>query len=91
MSIKRHIVECVWRGYRGQLVPCHRVVIRYRKEIQALQKITSVGFSDNTSMSVSVRLAAPREKVKEIHGYNELLDDCVRAGKTGFVHVDELA
>ncbi len=88
--MKRYVVECIWRGYRGQLVPCHRVVIRYRREIEALQKIRSVGFTDNTAMSVTVRPTKPREKVKEIHGYSSLLADCVRLGLTGFVHVDQL-
>ncbi len=90
MASKRYIVECVWRGYRGQLVPCHRVVIRYRKEIEALQKIKSVSFTDNTTMSVSVRPANLREKIREIRGYIELLDKFVRAGKTGFVHVNDI-
>ncbi len=88
--MKRYVVECIWRGYRGQLVPCHRRVIRYKRQVQALSKIHSVGFSDNTTMSVTVRPAKPREKVKEIRGYDELLADCVRLGLTGFVHVDQL-
>lgn len=88
--MKRHVVECIWRGYNGQLVPCHRSVIRYRKEIEALQKIRSISFTDNTTMTVTVRPATSREKVKEIRGYDELLSDCVRLGLTGFVHVNLL-
>ncbi len=88
--MKKHVVECVWTGYRGQLVPCHCVVIRYKREIQALSKIHTIGFTDNTSMSVTMRPKKPREKVREIHGYDRLLDKCVHAGLTGFVHVNQI-
>ena len=88
---KRHVVECVWHSFSGRLIPCHRRVLRHKYEIEALSKITAVGFTDNTSMSVSVRPAKPREKVTEIWGYHKLLDECVSQRKSGFVHVNDLS
>lgn len=55
-----------------------------------LEKIHSIGFTDGTHMSVEVRPAKPREKVREMHGYDSLLDKAAWSGKSGFVGVMEL-
>lgn len=87
---KRFVVECVWSGYvSSQARPCHRTVETGRR-VAALQKIDGVIFTDGTTMSVSVRPAAPREKVQEIHGYDQLLSDFARRGMTGWCRVADL-
>lgn len=89
-SRSRYIVECVWSGYRpNQSKPCHRRVMPKARALR-FAAISSVQFTDGTSMSVSVRPAKPREKVKEINGYTSLLNKFLDAGKTGFVRVADL-
>ena len=90
---KRFVVECEWSGYRsGQSRVCHRTVIpKYMADL--LSKLTTVGFTDGTTMSVRVRPCTFREKVQQIKGYNSLLDkiawnDSLR--EKSFVSVMEL-
>lgn len=86
----RYVVECIWSGYRAsQERPCHRMVID-RYLAARLQKIHTVMFTDNTTMSVKVRPCKPREKVQEIRGYRDLLNDFAYADAEGFVTVASL-
>ena len=85
----RFVVECVWSGYRSSQGPCHRTVIR-KYLAAALKKVHTIGFTDNTTMSVEVRECKPREKVQEIHGYDSLLNKCWFKKKEGFISVMEL-
>lgn len=88
MNEKRYVVECVWSGYRAsQSCPCHRMV-ETRRRAKRLTKISTVAFTDGTTMSVAVRPALPRERVKEINGYNQLLDDILSVGLEGFVTIE---
>jgi hypothetical protein len=85
---RRWVVECIWSGYRSsQSRPCHRRVLR-EWEAKELAKITGIGFTDNTSMSVDVRPCKPREKVQEIRGYDDLFAEIRRLGMTGYVSID---
>jgi hypothetical protein len=45
---------------------------------------------DNTDMSVSVRRCSPRERVEEIHGYDELLTTAIDAKMEGHITVLDL-
>lgn len=89
-SRSRYIVECVWSGYHaGQVKPCHRRVMPKARALR-FAALSSVQFTDGTTMSVSARPAKPREKVIEIDGYTHLLNKFLDAGKTGFVRVADL-
>jgi len=84
----RTITECYWHGYRAsQDRVCHRTVHKGKSPYAA---ISNVRFTDGTTMSVSHREAKPRERVKELHGYDSLLRDLIREGLKGFVSVEEL-
>lgn len=87
-SRSRYVVECVWGG-PSRSWTCHRRVHPKARALRYAQ-ITSVQFDDGTSMSVSVRPAKPREKVREINGYTTLLNRFIDAGKVGFVRVADL-
>ena len=76
----RYIIECVWRGYKGQLVPCHRTIIKNKRMAEELKKVNTIFFNDRTSMSVSVREALPREKIESINGYTKLFWEIFRKG-----------
>ena len=89
MSKPRYVVECIWSGYTSyQRKVCHRSVVRY--DAEALSRIKSVRFMDNTDMSVSVRRCSPRERVEEIHGYDELLTTAIDAKMEGHITVLDL-
>jgi hypothetical protein len=84
---KRFVVECIWSGYRSeQRRPCHRTV-HSKSYADSLRKISAIRFTDGTTMDIIVRPANFREKVHEIHGYDNLLRAAI--GKEGFVSVDE--
>lgn len=86
-STQRFVVEGIWSGYRSsQQRPCHRRVVS-RWKAEALSKITAVQFTDNTTMTVTVRPAEKYEKVKEIHGYDDLLDDALHKRLEGWIRV----
>lgn len=85
----RFVIEGIWNGYRGQRPVVHRSVLT-KKQAEQQGKITSITYSDGTTLSLSVRPALPREKVKEIHGYDSLIRDCIRHGMTGFCSVDAI-
>lgn len=88
---KRHVVECVWSGYcPSQSRPCHRTVETAPRKIAALKQVSAIQFTDGTTMSVDIRECAPREKVAEIKGYNDLLNEIVAKERTGFVTVASL-
>ena len=90
MSRKRFIVECTWSGYRAsQAHIVHRTVIA-DYVAKRLGKVHTIGFTDGTTMSVSVRPCNLREKVQEIKGYVWLLDKIAWADKEGYVSVMEV-
>lgn len=76
----RHVVECTWRG---RVV--HRAVTMRPRDFT----VTSIQFTDNTTMSVRVRKCERGELVKEIRQYDELLRKVT--GMTGHVRVADLS
>ncbi len=86
----RYVIEGTWSGYTSaQRKVCHRRVLT-KRQADAQGKISSIGYSDGTSLYLSVRLAEPREKVQEIRGYDSLIQDCLRHGMTGYCSVDAI-
>lgn len=73
-SRKRFVVEAEWSGYHsGQGHVCHRTVeTLFRAGYEALR---SHAFGDGTYLTITVRDAKPREKVKQLTGYSTLLRD----------------
>lgn len=73
----RFVIEGEWTGYtRAQTHVVHRTVTTMRHVAEWFQEHRIISFTDGTSLHISVRKAEPRERVKEIHGYDELLDNC---------------
>lgn len=76
---KRFIIEGEWSGYTsGQRRVVHRQVYpASRKLLRAwVEKTRGIQYTDGTMLYLSVRDAKPRERVKEIRGYTELIEDC---------------
>ncbi len=75
----RYILEGEWSGYHSdQRHVVHRVVIN-QKQLDKInnQKLFSIQYTDGTYLSLRVIGAKPREQVKEIHGYDKLIEDCI--------------
>ena len=77
---KRFIVEGEWSGYRSsQRRIVHRTVHTYGRE--SYEKLGhAIYYTDGTSLDLTIRDCKPREKVKEIRGYVELLNKCIQHG-----------
>ena len=76
--MKRFVLEGEWSGYNsGQKRVCHRTV---ETDTKPFDKLKSITFTDNTTLDLSIRPCAPRERVKEIHGYDSLIRKCINAG-----------
>jgi hypothetical protein len=72
---QRFVLEGEWTGYHsGQARIVHRTVETHDRFPR------SILYTDGTCLLLTVRPAQPREKVKEIHGYDSLISDCVRKG-----------
>lgn len=80
----RYVLECT----QG-IICCHREVLT-RKEAVIYSKISNIKFTDQTIMSVNVRLAKYREHVDEIKGYSSLLNSVINQGLTGFIKIEDL-
>ena len=75
MSGKRFILEGEWSGYHsGQARVVHRTIEKHGDFPHAIR------YTDGTCLYLTTRPALPRERVKEIHGYDSLIKDCVRLG-----------
>ena len=71
----RYVLEGEWSGYTcAQQRVVHRTVVRDPKPFE---KLTCILYTDGTALYLSVRPAAPREKVKQIHGYDSLIRRCL--------------
>lgn len=76
--MKRFVLEGEWSGYRSeQRRVCHRTVTKYPEQYK---KLTFIRFTDNTSLDLTLRECKPRERIKEIHGYDELISKCIQHG-----------
>ena len=79
MSTTRFIIEGVWSGYRSsQRRVVHRTAHkRNMKRLRAwAEKTHGIQYTDGTMLYLTVRDCKPREKVKEIKGYVELIKEC---------------
>lgn len=86
-STQRFVVEGTWSGYRsGQRRVVHRQVVPRYKAAQ-LCKVTGFRFTDATTLDLSVRLAAPREKVVPILGYPDMIDKAWYKKLEGFIAI----
>jgi hypothetical protein len=87
---KPYILEATWSGYRtGQSKVCHRERIT-EKQAERYNQIVGILFTDGTHLSVSVRQAAPREKILEILSYSKILHTAAAKGLEGFLDVTEI-
>ena len=85
MKIPRYVLEGTWSGYHsGQRHVCHRTVTTRPERYKG---IDSILFSDGTYMSVRLRQCKPREKIQEIHRYDELFRRVADQGLKGSVSV----
>jgi hypothetical protein len=83
MSTGRFIIEGEWSGYRSsQQRVVHRTVHKaaYKRLREWAEKAWAIRYTDGTCLALSVRDCRPRERVKEIHGYDELIRDCAHYG-----------
>lgn len=79
MSNKRFIIEGTWTGYTSsQERVVHRTVYEGgRKKLRAWAERThAIRYTDGTSLILTVRDCLPRERVQQIHGYDELINSC---------------
>jgi hypothetical protein len=75
----RYVLEGTWSGYHsGQRRVVHRTVIAefQAKQIKE-QGLSYIEYSDGTHPDLNIRVAVPRERVKEIHDYDSLIGDCL--------------
>lgn len=81
--MERYIVEGEWLGHTSaQRKIVHRKVHRLTpKGFARFKAVTSVSFSDNTVMLVSIRKSNPRERVQEILGYTRMIDDAAHVAQ----------
>lgn len=76
MRKPRFVVEGTWSGYRySQSRTVHRVIV---KDPEPYLGLMDIHFTDGTRLSLSVRECAFKERVQEIHGYDQLISDCLR-------------
>jgi len=74
----RYVLEGEWSGYTSaQTRVCHRTVIT---DPSYLKGLTSIRFTDGTTLDLVVRKCTPREKVLVVNGYTSLIDKCVAKG-----------
>lgn len=78
---KRHVLTATWRGYTArQDHVVHREVITRPEDFDGFHGIE---FTDNTMLILDVRPCKPREKIKELDGYRELVAKAIRHRKPG--------
>ena len=75
----RFIIEGEWSGYHsGQRRVVHRTVhsASFKKLRAWAEKTHGIRYTDGTMLYLTVRNCKPRERVKQILGYVELIDKC---------------
>lgn len=74
----RMVLEGTWSGYRSSQEHVVHRTIASKRVVETVQNgLTSTAYSDGTSLYLSLREAKPRERIREIHGYDRLIDDCI--------------
>ena len=79
MKYKRFIIEGEWSGYTStQRRVVHRTAHQgsYNKLRAWAEKTHAIYYTDGTALILSVRDCKPRERVKQVHGYDALIKDC---------------
>jgi hypothetical protein len=79
----RFVLEGEWTGYTSaQRRVAHREVIDERKHgkgfVEKIKALRAIVYTDGTSLLLSVREAKPREQIKILNGYGELVRDAIR-------------
>ena len=75
---ERYVIEGEWSGYKSsQRRICHRKVTTIPDYYRGL---TSIRFTDDTTLDLRILKCNPREKVSEIDGYTSLIDKCIVKG-----------
>lgn len=75
----KFVLEGEWSGYTSaQRHIVHREIVD-SKRADRLRRIHKIPFSDGTWLLLSIRAAAPREKVAEVLGYRSLIRDTERS------------
>jgi glutamate racemase len=83
MSTGRFIIEGEWSGYRsGPQRIVHRTVHKaaFKRLREWAENTKAIYYTDGTCLRLSVRDCQPRERVQEIHGYDELILGCAHYG-----------
>ena len=83
--MSRFVIEGEWSGYSShQQHIVHRTVHggAFKKLRAWCERTRSIQYDDGTCLYLSVRDTKPRERVKEIHGYDSLIQDCAHYGVT---------
>ena len=75
----RYILEGEWSVYHsGQRHVVHKTILsnlQFKKINE--QKLSYIRYSDGTYLSLRVIGLKSRERIKEIHGYDSLINDCL--------------
>ena len=80
---QRYVLEGTWGSQHRAF---HRTIIYNPDKYKDLKSIT---FDDGTSLRLSIRKAEPYEKVSVIHGYDSLIDKCLRQGVNSVNELEE--
>lgn len=75
----RYVLEGLWRGYSSsQDHVVHRQIVpaNQKKFVAWCEKTFCIRYTDGTTLELSIRPAAFREKVTEKKGYTSLIRDC---------------
>ena len=86
----RYVLEGEWTGYvSSQFRVVHRAVITAR-QAKRLELLPEIHFTDGTRLLLTVREATPRERVQEIRGYRQLIENCLRLGVNSVAAVHKI-
>jgi hypothetical protein len=76
----RYVLEGEWTGYTSsQRRVVHRQVV-YGRRARRLKNLHAIVYSDGTSLILTLRKARLRERVEEIHSYDELIQKAETKG-----------
>lgn len=76
----RYVLEGEWTGYTSsQQRVVHREVVSAKKA-GSLRHLHKIIYTDGTSLLINVREAKPREVIKPMHQYDDLIRDAIKHG-----------
>lgn len=86
----RYVLEGTWSGYRSsQSRVCHREVIPARL-VERYSRVKTIQFDDLTTLELTIRPAAPRERVEVNKQYSDLIYKAAYSEYEGCVSVEML-